>query len=112
MTDDDIKLSRLLASWKGISPGNGFEEAVWRKVKTAPLISVESDSGSGSFLALIMRRPVWLNAVAASLGVIVGISVSLAHRFGSRDAEMHNESRPHSGALSGAYISMLRGGPK
>lgn len=111
MADDDIKLSRLLATWKGVEPDTGFEVAVWRKVRAVSAPAREPSADSISILAILMNRPLWRNTAAAFLGVIVGLSAGIVQKLGSSDITIH-AGRSHSGALSGAYISMLRGGPR
>jgi len=105
------RLKALLQQWHGIEPRSDFESCVWRRIRA---VAAEESTAPGFWVILrgwLSTEPPWVHAVAATLGILVGVSLALSMpqtRTGPEFATPLVQVQ----SLTDAYLTMVSGGTR
>ena len=98
------RLSERLKSWSGIEPRADFADEVWARIRNEP------ETLSPAFLLAGIRVPMlWANALAAMLGLAVGMGAGLMSLSG-RHVSSDDNPLLKPDTVAGSYLAMLSGG--
>lgn len=103
----DARLSTLLRQWKPVEPRAGFDEGVWRLIRSE---FAGEPCGQAAFES---RREWWapdrgwISVAAAAAGIVIGLGVA----FSTPDTRPRGHEAPllHSETLAGSYLNMTGG---
>lgn len=104
----DERLSALLHEWKDVEPPVGFEAAVWQRIRAVPTPEQRRLSLRDAWREWFGPRPVWVNAVAAAAGIIIGVGLAFSGAV-LRDGRHADDRLLHSETLAGSYLTMVTG---
>ena len=107
--DGDARLKAVLQQWRGPEPAANFTSGVWRRVRASPAASPQAAGVWTILRGWLTADPAWVQAVAAAVGIVVGIGAAFA---GPPPCAFDLAPAPfaHSQTLAGAYVSMVSGG--
>lgn len=106
--EGDERLTALLHEWRGVEPQANFEAAVWRRIRAVPTPEQRRLSMGEAWREWFGPRLVWVNAIAAAAGVVIGVGLAFSGT-GLRDDRHANEPLLHSETLAGSYLAMMTG---
>lgn len=110
METKDHRLKELLATWRDVEASAGFEDRVRRRILTA-----EEKPRRPTLLEWITEslgeEPVWLPAMSAAAGVILGIFV-VYPSFQPKPSMPGSLQAMNVGTLSGDYVRLVTGGSR
>ena len=107
----DRRLSERLAEWKAIVPSDGFERAVWRRIRTVPVSNAPAVRWAAGFRAWVAEQAIWASAVAAAAGIVVGVWAGMMPSR-AHAARQHGEALLHGQTLAGSYLALSPGGSR
>lgn len=107
----DARLKAMLQQWHGIEPRADFESCVWRRIRAASAAESTAPSLRVIVRGWLAAEPVWVHAVAAAAGLMVGVSLALAAPQ-TRTSPYSAAPLLHSQTLTGAYLTMVSGGAR
>jgi hypothetical protein len=105
--ETDAKLSTLLRQWKPMEPRTGFDEGVWRRIRSESADEPHRLPVFESLREWLIPNRGWITTAAAAAGVVLGVGVAAS----TPDLQAHNHDQPllHSETLAGSYLSIAGG---
>lgn len=108
---DDVRLKAVLQQWPDIEPRFDFESCVWRRIRVA---ATAESTAPGLWVIVrgwLNAEPAWVHAVAATAGLLVGVSLALVAPQ-TRTGPYSTASLLNAQTLTGAYLTMVSGGAR
>ncbi len=104
----DERLSALLRQWPAVEPGNGFEAAVWRRIRAAP--TAQPAGLWDRWLDWFVPHPIWAGAAAAAAALAIGLLAGLATPGSARAGGHDTHALLHPRTLMGTYAALSEEG--
>jgi hypothetical protein len=107
MTKYHGNLTKALAHWRGVEPGPGFEDGVWRRIRAeAPS---RATNGLDAWWTWLMAQPVYANAAMLCVGAAFGLAVLFAFVDPTVATGTDEFNIFRAGSVSGSYAQMMNG---
>lgn len=105
--DPDQRLSALMQQWPAVGAGDGFDEAVWRRIRSVP--GIQPVELWNSWLGFFMPHPIYAGAAATAVALLIGILVGL-HTPGDARGGIGSHALLHPRTLMGTFAVLAERG--